>query len=163
LKPDFAEKSRYKTAPKTTVKLTDLLKVEPKKEQTAASEVKAEVNEPFTPQQLQAAWNDFAELRKKFQAEYQLLGQPYEFKDNVVTVHLHNTVQEMMFNGFRLELSAFVREKLKNNVLQIVGELREVEETGRVLYTNRDKFDYLAEKNPILKELKDRLGLDTDY
>ena len=37
------------------------------------------------------------------------------------------------------------------------------EEGKKVYYTPREKFDYLVEKNPILKELKDRLGLDTDY
>jgi DNA polymerase-3 subunit gamma/tau len=31
------------------------------------------------------------------------------------------------------------------------------------MYTPREKFEYLMEKNPALKELKDRLGLDTDY
>jgi DNA polymerase-3 subunit gamma/tau len=32
-----------------------------------------------------------------------------------------------------------------------------------MLYTSREKFDYLVEKNPVLKELKEKLGLDTDF
>jgi hypothetical protein len=32
-----------------------------------------------------------------------------------------------------------------------------------MLYTPRDKFEYLLEKNPILKKLRDRLGLDPDF
>lgn len=162
MKPDFAEKSRFKTAPKTTVKLTDLLKVEPKKEQ-AAAQAKIERDEPFTPEQLRAAWEEFAESRKKFQAEYHLLRQPYDLKDNVITVPLHNSVEDMMLNGLRIELSTFVREKLKNYSVQIVGEMRIIEDTRKVMYTPREKFEYLMEKNPALKELKDRLGLDTDY
>ncbi len=162
MKPNFAEKSKFKDAPKTTVKLTDLLKVEPKKEQTAA-QVKVEQDEPFTPEKLRAVWEEFAESRKKFQAEYHLLTQPYDLKDNVVTVHLHNTVQEMMLNGLRIELSTVVRDKLKNNSIQIFGEMRIIEDTRKVMYTPREKFEYLMEKNPALKELKDRLGLDTDY
>jgi DNA polymerase III subunit gamma/tau len=31
------------------------------------------------------------------------------------------------------------------------------------IYTNKDKFNYLAEKNPNLIELKNKLGLDTDF
>jgi len=31
------------------------------------------------------------------------------------------------------------------------------------LYTNSDKFEYLAKQNPKLKELKDRLGLDYEF
>jgi DNA polymerase-3 subunit gamma/tau len=33
----------------------------------------------------------------------------------------------------------------------------------KMAYTNKEKFDLLAEKNPMLKELKERLGLDTDF
>jgi DNA polymerase-3 subunit gamma/tau len=33
----------------------------------------------------------------------------------------------------------------------------------KVMYTNKEKFDYLAEKNPALKDLKERLGLDMDF
>lgn len=33
----------------------------------------------------------------------------------------------------------------------------------KVIYTNREKFDHLVEKNPKLKDLKERLGLDTDF
>jgi DNA polymerase-3 subunit gamma/tau len=31
------------------------------------------------------------------------------------------------------------------------------------MYTSRDKFEYLLEKNPALREMKDRLGLDPDF
>lgn len=163
MKPNFAEKSRFKTAPKTTVKLTDLLKVEAKKEATGeASEVKAAPDKPFTPEDLQRVWLEFAELRKKFQAEYQLLCQPYDLNASQVTVHLHNPVQEMMLNNMRTELGAFLREKLQNNTITVVGEMRQVEER-KVIYTAREKFDYLLARNPMLRELKDRLGLDTDF
>lgn len=107
-------------------------------------------------------WNDFAEQRKKFQAEYQLLSQPFELREKQVTVHLHNNVQEMLLNNLRTELGAFLREKLKNNAVTLVGMLVELEDK-KVIYTPREKFDYLLERNPLLKELKDRLGLDTDF
>jgi hypothetical protein len=31
------------------------------------------------------------------------------------------------------------------------------------MYTARDKFDFLLEKNPVLREMKDRLGLDAEF
>jgi len=31
------------------------------------------------------------------------------------------------------------------------------------MYTSRDKFEYLLGKNPALREMKDRLGLDPDF
>jgi len=100
--------------------------------------------------------------RKKFQAEYQLLSQDYDVRDNQVVVHLHHPVQESMLNNMRTELGAFLRDKLRNHSIQVIGELREGEEK-KIRYTNREKFDYLVEKNPMLREMKDRLGLDTDF
>ncbi|HEY0743241.1 MAG TPA: hypothetical protein VGD40_17355, partial [Chryseosolibacter sp.] len=59
-------------------------------------------------------------------------------------------------------LAGFLREKLRNSNIQVTGVLTQSDDK-KIIYTNRDKFDYLADKNPILKELKDRLGLDTDF
>lgn len=162
MKPNYAEKSKFKDVPKTTVRLTDLLKVEQKKEVTQVTEVQREPDEPFTPEQLKAAWNEFAEQRKKFQAEYQLLTQQFDLSDNKVTIHLHNPVQETILANIKSDLVAYVRDRLRNQSIQVHGEFREAEER-KVIYTNKEKFDYLAQKNPVLRELKDRLGLDTDF
>lgn len=161
-KPDFGSKSKFKDAPKTTVRLSNLLKVEPKKEDVAATEIQREPDSPFTPEQLKTAWDQFAETRKKFQAEYQLLTQEFEINENSITVALHNPVQEMMLTNLRSDLTTFLRDQLKNQSINITGELRVADER-KVIYTNREKFDYLVAKNPMLKEFKDRLGLDTDF
>lgn len=160
MKPDFAAKSRFKDAPKSTVKLSDLTKIQPKKE-TQAQEVQ-EILTPFTLQQLEAAWNEFAEQRKQFPAESQMLAQPFDLNECVVTLHIYNPVQESMLQNIKTELANFLREKLLNTAINVVGKFQEVEERKKI-YSQREKFDYLVAKNPLLKELKDRLGLDTDY
>ncbi|HTF21977.1 MAG TPA: hypothetical protein VK658_28045, partial [Chryseolinea sp.] len=71
-------------------------------------------------------------------------------------------VQETMLNGFRSDLIAFLRAKLKNDLILVTGIIREDAEK-KMIYTPRDKFEYLQEKMPILKEFKERLGLDTDF
>jgi DNA polymerase-3 subunit gamma/tau len=121
------------------------------------------LNESFTVEQLKEAWAAFAETRKKFQAEFQLLNQPFDFHDKKITIHLLNPVQESILSGLRTELGMFLKETLKNSTLQIEGVAREENDTNRVIYTPREKFEYLIEKNPILQEMKDRLGLDTDF
>ena len=35
--------------------------------------------------------------------------------------------------------------------------------TAKKLYTTSDKFEYLAERFPALREAKQRLGLEADY
>jgi DNA polymerase-3 subunit gamma/tau len=100
---------------------------------------------------------------RHIQAEFQLLNQPFDFHDKKITIHLLNPVQESILSGLRTELGMFLKETLKNSTLQIEGVAREENDTNRVIYTPREKFEYLIEKNPILQEMKDRLGLDTDF
>lgn len=118
--------------------------------------------ETYTEAQLRQAWEAFAEQRRKYQAEFQLLSQPYMFEDHVITVELLSPVHETMLNNIKSELTGFLREQLRNNAIQVTGQLYTGEEK-KIIYTNREKFDFLAEKNPMLKELKERLGLDTDF
>ncbi|SHH51339.1 DNA polymerase-3 subunit gamma/tau [Chryseolinea serpens] len=124
--------------------------------------MQSRASQSFTPEQMQAAWNTFAEQRKKFQAEYQLLSQPYELRGTQVIVHLLSPVQDTMLNNVKAELITHLRDTLQNYSILVVGEMREMEEK-KMMYTPRDKFDYLVEKNPNLKELKERLGLDPDF
>lgn len=79
-----------------------------------------------------------------------------------MVVHLHNSFQDTLINTIKSDALAFLREKLSNNSIQLFGELRASDEK-KVIYTNREKFEHLAEKNPNLKVLKERLGLDTDF
>lgn len=116
----------------------------------------------FTDEALQKAWDAFAEQRKMYLAEYQLLTQPYDRRDNEVILHLHNPIQETILNTIKSDLIAFLRKSLQNKSITLTGETREIE-SRKILYTNREKFDFLVEKYPGLKELRDRLGLDTDF
>jgi DNA polymerase-3 subunit gamma/tau len=75
---------------------------------------------------------------------------------------LANLVEEPLLQGIRTQLTAYLRDKLNNSNINVIGVMQAFE-TKRVAYTNKEKFDFLAEKNPILLELKERLGLDTDY
>jgi DNA polymerase-3 subunit gamma/tau len=91
-----------------------------------------------------------------------LLTQEIEIKGNQVVVHLHNPIQETLLATLKSDLLTFLREKLNNSAIQLAGELH-TDDEKKVLYTNRDKFDHLVEKNPSLKDLKERLGLDMDF
>jgi DNA polymerase-3 subunit gamma/tau len=160
--PTPSEIPKSKSTPKT-VQLSGLLKTQVKTDTTSIGNLTETIlNEPFTPEALHDAWMAFAEQRKKLQAEFQMLSQPYDLKGNHVTIQLLSPVHETMLNNIRLELTAFLREKLRNSAIQVSGQLPTGDEK-KVIYTNREKFDFLADKNPMLKELKDRLGLDTDF
>jgi hypothetical protein len=157
-----AANTKARSAPRTP-QLTSLLKAETRNElRTSSDKPETVLAEPFSEEQLRAAWNAFAEQRKKFQAEYQLLSQPYQREDGLIVVELLSPVHETMLDNIKSELTAFLRDQLKNYTIQVTGRLQTGEEK-KIIYTNREKFDFLVEKNPMLKELKDRLGLDTDF
>lgn len=152
---------RIKSVPRTP-QLNSFLKATSNGDSGAAAGQETVLAEAFTPEQLRDAWNAFAEQRKKLQAEYQLLSQPWTLDGNTIFVDLLNPVQETILDTIKSDLTTFVRERVRNTSIQVVGRVQENPEQ-RIIYTNREKFDFLAEKNPILKELKDRLGLDTDF
>lgn len=151
-----------KPSSKSTIKLNEFLKVKTVDEDVQVLEARPQLNESFTAEQLHLVWNDFAVQRKKFQAEYQMLIQPVEIRGNEIVIQLLSSVQETMLNNFKGDLITYLREQLRNNSIMVIGELREAEEK-QMLYTPRDKFEFLIEKNPMLKTLRDRLGLDPDY
>lgn len=153
--------------PKTTLKiptLDSLRKGGDLKKDTPNGSPQGEikVDQPFTSDQLKIVWQEFAEKRKVYQAEYHVLTQEIEVRENLVVVHLHNPIQETLLATLKSDLLTFLREKLNNSSIQLTGELKTHDEK-KVLYTNRDKFDHLVEKNPALRDLKERLGLDTDF
>ncbi|NOT74341.1 MAG: hypothetical protein HOP08_05380 [Cyclobacteriaceae bacterium] len=101
-------------------------------------------------------------MRKNQVGEYQLLKREFEFDHPTIFVILTNPVEESFIENFRHECIAFLRDRLKNSELTITTRLKQAE-GKRIIYTSKEKFEHLAEKNPYLNELKDKLGLDWDF
>ncbi len=156
--------AKENTRPKTTLNLGNILKPQVKeedvnKENKAASQKQ---DEPIVEGKVMQAWRDFTDLKKHQQAEYHLLNQPYSLNGSMITLQLTNPIEEPILQGIKLELVAYLREKINNSTLQVEGEMQQ-SNTKRKAYTNKEKFDYLVEKNPLLKQLQEKLGLDPDF
>jgi len=119
-------------------------------------------DEPIVESKVRQAWQEYAELRKDQVAEYHLLTQTYLLNNNIITLQLTNPIEEPLLQGLKSDLVAFLREKTNNSTLQVEGEMQQ-NNIKRKAYTNKEKFEYLVEKNPLLKELQEKLGLDPDY
>jgi len=79
-----------------------------------------------------------------------------------VHLQVENDVQVAEFNSFKPEFLMYLRQGLGHNRLQVLIDVVQ-QENGRNLYTSQDKYNFLAERYPVLKDLKTRLGLDTDF
>jgi DNA polymerase-3 subunit gamma/tau len=120
-------------------------------------------DQPFTKEQAEACWQDFANIRLATApaSEQIILKKPIELSGQTFVVKLDSNIQIGQFNNFKPELLSYLRKNLKNSHIQIQEEMGP-QEARKTLYTSQEKFKYLAEKHPSLLDLKNKLGLDLD-
>ena len=110
-------------------------------------------------------WHNYAEDAKKAgrDSDYAVLKQTFRLEPgHKIILTFTNSVKTVILDRFRSDLITHLKSKLNNRHLHLETELTQ-EETSRVPYTNSEKFDFMAEKKPILNELRNRLGLDPDF
>lgn len=136
--------------------------VEPEESEAKEEEITAT---DFAKEDLMAAWTEYAETLKNAgkDSEFNIMNNKMQLSENfLIEIHIRNKVEEDILDRFKADLLTYLRNKLSNNQIKISTILKN-NITRKTLYTNTDKFDYLAKKNPVLRDLKSRLGLDTDF
>jgi DNA polymerase-3 subunit gamma/tau len=86
--------------------------------------------------------------------------------DGTVALKMINpTLEQEVFQQNRDFVGNYLKEalQLKSIALTTVQTAPEQEAPVRRLYTNSDKFNYLSDKNPALKDFRNLLGLDIDF
>lgn len=78
-----------------------------------------------------------------------------------------NIVQYRFMEEEKLEISEFFKRKFRNNALILTLQLDENQQqaadTGPAPLSSREQFARMIEKYPLVKELKDRLGMELDF
>ncbi|MEI6764060.1 MAG: DNA polymerase III subunit gamma/tau [Bacteroidota bacterium] len=121
--------------------------------------------EPFTQEQLEAAWARFAEGFFQQQPNYYstLTRRKPTLSDNaVIDFIVDNKVQAEEINQKKYDMLAFLRKELKNGQVSINTSVTQNTTEDRP-YTSVDKFKKMAEMNPALNKLKNQLDLEIDY
>jgi len=122
-------------------------------------------NQPFKKDELENAWEEFKKQRENKAQELNVLSQPYSISEDDqrnITIQLSNSVQLDILSDIRSDLMIHLKSRLENDTIQIEGVVSQ-EESKEMLYTNQEKLKYLAKKNPLVKTLQEKLGLDPDY
>ncbi|RAU82637.1 DNA polymerase III subunit gamma/tau [Pontibacter arcticus] len=119
---------------------------------------------PVDEARLKTIWHAILRRKKaENMMEYTLLNRNYHISDdNELTLHLENHVMLAQFTTLRPILLSELRKELGNKSIKLKAEVIELQDENK-LYTSQDKFNYLADKFPVLVDLKQRLGLDTDF
>ena len=158
---------------KSTVNLNALISgksvspevIRPQQAEIARAEVPLLLTK-FTLQALNIAWAELMdELRN--QGDYNgltaLAEKELNFNDDfLITVTVGSALQAEQLIRLRDWLTDGLRNRLKNQVLQLAHEVGAAASGQPILYTSQDKFEHLMLKLPILAELKSRLRLEVE-
>ncbi len=115
-------------------------------------------NDSFTYEVAQQALIEFANERD-IETLKVMLNREFVLEGTTFKLQLDNQIQMDTLVQLKQELATFLRQRLRNALIQIVSEIVE-SSTERRPYTAQEKFEYLANKNPALLELRDKLGLE---
>jgi DNA polymerase III subunit gamma/tau len=120
---------------------------------------------PVDEARLRTVWHAILRRKKaENMMEFTLLNRQYHISpDNEVILHLENHVMMDQFTALRPDILRELKKETGNKSIKLRAEVVEVQDEGRKLYTSQDKFNYLAEKFPVIVDLKQRFGLDTDF
>jgi DNA polymerase-3 subunit gamma/tau len=89
-----------------------------------------------------------------------LVGADPTIEDNLIRFKVINRIQERDLSECKGALLESLRASLNNVKLQLSIELDEQQEVRKEFLTEREKYARMAEKNPLLEELRKRFDLD---
>ena len=86
---------------------------------------------------------------------------PKQLEPNLFEIVVENKIQENLFKAEKPALLNFMRTQLRNFYLDVHPRVDE-QVTVKRPYTSQEKFQYMAQKNPELLELRKKFNLDFD-
>lgn len=147
---------------KSTFNLGNIGKVVKTAEETPVAPTTRTPDKPIDLELLQKAWDELKLLRVNNLMESDLLKREYTIKSSTIVVPLYNGVEEPLLAQIRASWITFLRDRLGNSSLLVEGDLQTPTSIPKRIHTNKDRFEHLAEKNPVLRELKERFGFDPE-
>ena len=110
-------------------------------------------------------WNRFSDQKKlegKQNLYITLRSSSPILKGEAIEMTIFNNAQIKLFDQYKSEILSSIRSEFNNDSLEII--LVETEEAeSKFLYTSKDKFNHMKNKNKNLHFLEEKLGLDPDY
>jgi DNA polymerase-3 subunit gamma/tau len=133
-----------------------------KQEETVKKNDNAIQNEPFTQEDLIRVWKERAEGEEDLTFRHTMLDLlPVLKEDYRIEIEVLNPVQKETLNERTAGLYESLSTQLKNAAIRI--EIKAKNDPSEVLpFTDMEKYQYLAEKNPALKSLIKEFNLRLD-
>ena len=80
-----------------------------------------------------------------------------EFKDNTITYSVPNNTAEIEVEQEKQQLILFIRRKLNSRINISLKIDKSIDK--KVAYTNKEKYELLKKKNPIIEDLRNQFKL----
>jgi DNA polymerase-3 subunit gamma/tau len=84
-------------------------------------------------------------------------------EENAVTHYVDNDVQLRFLQTNETKLMGYLRKELQNWSISLTIEEGSEENGEKKLYSGKEKFEDMAERNPHLKTLRQKFKLDIDF
>jgi DNA polymerase-3 subunit gamma/tau len=127
------------------------------------NEVHLNQKEEFTPEGFMTAWDEFTEQLKgegnRIVSMFKAIKPELE-NEQTIKIHLSNAAQKDTFvQNYKQKLISFLENKFILRELD-VETIVDLSESNDILYSDEQKYNYLFNKYPILKEMKKAFNLD---
>lgn len=119
----------------------------------------------FTREDLNAAWSDcVSQLKTEMPHLYNSLvqSQPVLKDDFTIEITLENKLLETDLLKKKGEILGFLRTRLDNHKLNLTAKVEGNSRESKP-YTDKEKFEKMAAKNPSLRKLREELDLEIEY
>jgi len=126
-------------------------------------EVHLEPKDVFSPQAFEIAWLEFTDQLRgegtRIVSMFKSI-RPEVENDQTIKIHLSNAAQKDTFIlNYKPKLISFLESKFIFSDIDIETTV-DLSETNDILYSDEQKFNYLINKYPILKDMKKTFNLD---
>lgn len=116
--------------------------------------------EAFTQEQLAEKWKEFlTRLDDRPSIKATLSHMPTLQEDFTLLLEIDNRIQDDMLMDVRPELVSFLRKELRNSKINLKTVVTEIIRE-KVIYSDVERYQAMAAKNPNLALLKQKLNLD---
>lgn len=121
----------------------------------------------FSPEEFEQAWKAYAEHLSKLgrmTLNAALLKRKPELKDDCsINLIVDNGATQKDLEEQKSDMMGFLRKRLSNYKINLLITVSDSNTVDSIPYTPSEKFKKLAEKNPLLYEMKKKFDLEIDY
>jgi len=122
---------------------------------------------PVLPEMFFIVWKQYADFIRKDHQRIAITMDHAEVtikENNVIEIKLDSPIELNLIKDMLTEIRAFIAEALENKKFELsfIVDPAKSERTKRP-YTTQEKYKKMEEKNPVIRELKNTLGLELDY